>query len=172
MSGAIAVYEPWRDKIEAVYDMPVDERKVGREVRRQINVLKLAAIMRHIKAQYGISMIAIEKVHSSPQMGLASAFKFGYVYGCAVAVCETMFGDAVTLLEPTVWKRRVFCGARNADHTYAGRKKSDSVKQARLLFGNLEFFKLVSKDGRAEAALMAWYAAKTYAPQKEVDPLS
>jgi crossover junction endodeoxyribonuclease RuvC len=104
IKGGIAV---WDDKEMKLFDMPTMPgiAKKGRKI--DVNSHELLHLI--LKFQWGVDRkedlcINIERVHSTPQMGVVSAFKFGQtfgqIYGAALSV-----GVEVRMIEPQRWKR-------------------------------------------------------------------
>lgn len=149
LDGAVAVYDPVVEKLVTVWPMPTDTIIAGRRRYREINIQRLALSLSEAVAEYGCIGAIIEDVHSSPQMGVGSAFKFGDTFGITRALLE-VYCPAVHYVSPQRWKNRL--GVTGA--------KIMSIEKARSIFKNSPFFKSASKDGPAEAALIAYYAAK------------
>ncbi len=94
-----------------------------------------------------VDMCVIEKVHSMPKQGVTSSFNFGFNAGVVQGMAYA-FGLPVVLVPPQTWK-----------HFYnLDSDKKKSLVKARELFKDFDhYFTRVKDDGRAEAALMAWY---------------
>lgn len=98
--------------------------------------LDVVALFRGLTGEYVKAFI--EKVHSSPQMGVSSAFSFGRCYGMlrtALIACEVPF-DEVT---PQRWQAVIggLASAKNrrADgQGFKGRDKNVSKRRAQELF--------------------------------------
>lgn len=87
----------------------------------------------------------IEDVHSSPQMGVTSAFSFGRSKGVIEGVAA-MADCRVVYVSPNKWKRDM----------KLSRDKGASRDMAMLRWPkHRDRFKRVKDDGRAEAALIA-----------------
>ncbi|MBA3546303.1 MAG: Holliday junction endonuclease [Planctomycetes bacterium] len=56
-----------------------------------------------------IACVCIEKVGAMPKQGVTSSFTFGAGWGMVRGVCAAL-GLPVTLVPPTVWKKRVLIG--------------------------------------------------------------
>jgi crossover junction endodeoxyribonuclease RuvC len=54
------------------------------------------------------SIAVVEKVHSSPQMGVKSAFTFGESFGFLKGLLAA-YGIPYTLVTPPVWQKRMGC---------------------------------------------------------------
>lgn len=142
-SGAIAFLN--KNKL-IVMDLPL--RKIMD--RTQINARILTITIQSCLSE--ISFAAIEDVHSMPEQGIASTFRFGYNAGILLGVLEAL-NIKVLRVKPAVWK-----GGLGLD---ADKKKS--LILARKLFPhNSSDFQRFKDDGRAEAALIAYYAQKNF----------
>lgn len=98
----------------------------------------------------------IEDVHSMPRDGKASAFSFGANYS-AWLQCLVCSHQDYRQIAPQEWKRKVGVTA----------DKQSSVARCRALFRPDQFHLFYGprggiKDGRAEAALLAWLAQRTW----------
>jgi hypothetical protein len=138
VSGAVSFFFPDHPENIAVYDMP----SIGKEV----NCAELNAIMKQYKPDVAI----IEAVHAMPKQGVSSSFNFGMSYGMARGVI-TARGVPQHLVSPRKWK------------SYFGltADKDTSRRLAVLTWPSSEHFNRKKDDGRAEAALLALYGAKT-----------
>lgn len=136
-SGAIAFYRPDQPARIEVYDAPT--------VDKQIDVPELARLIRASGATEAI----VERVSAMPKQGVSSTFKFGMAYGAvlaAVAVLELPLRQET----PGRWKRHF-------------RLDSDKERARALAIqtwpGSADF-RLRKHHGRAEAALIARFAAE------------
>lgn len=94
----------------------------------------------------------IERVSSSPQMGVASAFSFGMNYGAIRGVCAGLGMSAVPI-SPVSWKTRM---------GLQGRDKNASRALAAKTWPDFErAFARVKDDGLAEAALLGLSYARS-----------
>lgn len=139
--------------------MPTITIQDGRYKTNLIDTAALRTSLVDACVEYGVTDIVLEQVHSSPQMGVVSAFSFGQTFGRIEAICE-LYGPRLHRVSPAVWKRRM--GLKG--------EKKNSVEAARAMFGVSPWFTRVSYDGLAEAALLAVYASRDLV--EEVDPLS
>jgi len=90
----------------------------------------------------------VEQVASRPGQGVASTFKFGTSYGVVLGVLGAL-EIPVTHVTPATWKRAV---GVTADKGSSRRKAID------LWPDKAQMFARVKDDGRAESALIAWWA--------------
>lgn len=85
----------------------------------------------------------IESVHSMPNQGVSSSFKFGIAFGMAIAIMERI-NCPWMLVTPQKWKKEM---GLTAD-------KNESLEMARKLWPNAPLARKLD-NGRAEALLMA-----------------
>ena len=151
--GAIAFYHPSADLI--VYDMPCVETKFMKKAtkgphkgkmrpstRRETDLVEARRIIQGHPTDHAY----IEWVAAGKQQGATSMFRFGEGFGemKGILVCTCEF----TKVKPQKWKK--YFGLSS--------DKKESVELARDLFpNNLDLFKRVKYNGRAEAALIAKY---------------
>lgn len=152
LSGAIGILDS-KGSFVAVHDMPLIETETGitkivnlkrvKETKREVD----GATLRDILLPYKKSKAVVEQVHSMPEQGVVSVFNFGYSYGVAVGVIQSM-GFNLLKVPPNKWKTRL---GLDSD-------KNKSLDLARSLFPEAsEYIKLRKNDGRAEALLLAVY---------------
>lgn len=136
LKGAIAFYHPSDPNKISVYDMPVVDGEVD-----------AAGLGRLISVSIP-SIAIIERVHSMPRDGVASAFKFGCNYGVPLGVIGAL-NIPVRKVTPTQWKK----------HYRLSANKEESRARAIELWPGSDRFGRKKDDGRAEAALIAKYGA-------------
>jgi crossover junction endodeoxyribonuclease RuvC len=166
LSGGMAVYDVAAKKLVEVRPLPVEEIVTGRYTDRNIDAHAFAEMISVAVEAYDVQLVTIEKVHSSPQMGVASAFKFGDNYGI-VRMASMIYAPRVEFVTPQRWKARMMLSF----------DKKQSLAMARKMFPG-EWFPRAMHEGLAEAALIAFWAAKDLevknwrAEPEEEDPLS
>jgi len=137
MNGAIAVLDDAAAIVE-LYDMPVAGGSVS------VQLLATLAAWGH--DCYGT--VVIEDVHAMPRQGVTSSFGFGRSKG----VVEGVFAGAgrpLTYIAPGKWKR---------DLRLTKDKGACRQRAVELWPSWVDSFKRAKDDGRAEAALIAyWY---------------
>lgn len=138
LSGALAFYSPDAPHLIAVYDMPVVNGEVD-----------AAAVKRRLE-QLRPTMAIIERVGAMPKQGLSSTFKFGVGYGKVQGVVAAL-GIRAEFVTPASWKRFYRLPA----------DKEAARAKAIHLWPASDRFELKKHSGRAEAALIARYAAET-----------
>lgn len=147
ISGAIAVF---RDgKLESVVDMPTVEIASGKTIKRHIS----AATLRNILEldMYQFSHVVIEKVGAMPGQGVTSMFNFGRSAGIIEGVVAALRMPH-TYVTPQTWTKAV---------GRAAGKDASRMRAMELFPSKAELFKRAKDDGRADAALIAyWYLTK------------
>jgi crossover junction endodeoxyribonuclease RuvC len=145
LSGAVALYSPARSM--QIMDIPTFEITVNGHKRRQVDLHQCYAML--VKLTNVADLIVIEEPHAMPKQGVTSAFSFGHVCGMLQAFVVTT-GVPMVLVRPNIWKH--FCKVP-AD-------KDATRKRASQMFPSFAHnWPLKKHDGRAEAALIAWYGA-------------
>lgn len=146
LDGAIGVLRA--DDTLAVHDMPT--LRVGAGGKRTVDYAALASLVDQIHRDGMPHLAVIEQVASSPQMGVSSAFAFGDGYGLVKGVLAAHFVPLRFVTSPS-WKRAV--------RIAAGSGKDVSRQRASEFFPRYAaIWQRVRDDGRADAALLAWYA--------------
>ena len=151
IAGALATYAPDTGEAEVV-DMPTIKKRSGR------NGVDAHAIndMFSMWGNYRVVCV-LEQVASRPNDGKASAFQFGEGFGI-VRACLACHGIPYHLITPPQWKK--FYGIKNDKTLTAKANKLKSVGHAKQLFPSLTSDLVDSKDGRAEALLLANYGVQ------------
>ena len=145
--GAIAILD--KDSRElVVIDMPTIKVKRGPRVVNQVDAHMLADALRgHVTAN---TSALIEKVHAMPGQGVSSMFSFGRAAGIVEGVLAGL-SVPFQLIPPATWTKSM--------RTFGG--KDGSRQRAQELFPDYaHLFARKKDDGRAEAALLACYAAE------------
>lgn len=146
LSGAIAILDG--TKLVDVFDMPVVEIQHGKKKRRKISPEMIVSELSDYNGR--ISAAYVEDVHAMPGQGVTSVFSFGEASGIARGVLAGLL-IRTTLVSPVEWKRKL----------KLGRDKGESRGLAAQLWPcQAGTFKRVRDDGRAEAALIAYWGVK------------
>lgn len=146
-TGALALYDYREGILKMVVDMPLVVR-TNESAGNKIDIPALAMLVECMPV-HSIKFAIIEEVGSRPKEGVASVFKFGFGAGALSGIIAAN-GIPIFYSMPGVWK--MLMGVTH--------DKDTSLKKARDLFGPCEGSFSRKKDhGRAEAALMAWFAA-------------
>ena len=109
--------------------------------------------------------VMIENVHAMPMESTVAGFTFGKNCGKAEMLALSMTTDkAVKKVTPQAWKN-YFMLKKFAEETKIQYKKR-SIEKAKRLFPDMENSLMTSKDGRAEALLIAKYCYDKYSEMK------
>lgn len=147
-AGAIALVSLDLDHAET-HDLPF----LGE--RLDLEAMKL--LYSSFVERFDIRRCLIEAVMVLPRQGGVSGLTMGRNYGELIC-CLKMMGLPVEEITPMAWKKRMFGAVRRAKDEAKPTKtqiKAVSVQRARALFPALTPLLKTSKDGRAEALLMA-----------------
>lgn len=151
LKGAIALYDPGIDFL-AFYHIPVRWKLVSKKKRYEIDTSALMVMAREWPGV--LETIVIEEPHAMPGAGATSQFAFGLSCGRLFAFAEilsTVRGvGRILYVDPSAWKTAMQCPAdKNRARARAQEVFPDSAAQ----------FAHAADDGKAEAALLAFYAA-------------
>jgi len=142
LNGALAFFDVGAGSI-TVNDMPTIEAGV-----KSKRVVDEAALAKLIDGFGGVIEHAfVEKVGAMPGNGAVSMFGFGVSYGLVRGVLAANF-IPITLVPPQTWKSRLGVPAS---------KEGARARASQLLPAFSHLWPLVKHDGRAEAALIAYY---------------
>lgn len=130
----------------ALRPMPVATHKASKgKEKTSVDTQRLAFDLRALSPDIAY----IEHVHSSPQMGVVSAFSFGYSYGTVRGTLDALH-VTTTPVSPVIWKRALRVPA---DKALARSRASE------LFPACAQAWRRAKDDGLAEAALIALYGA-------------
>ena len=130
-SGGISVVT---DNLAIAHKMPQSEKD-------------LYVLLKEISTQGGC-FAALEKVHSSPQMGVKSAFTFGQGKGSLI-MALTALGIPFEEVRPQVWQKALGCMSKG--------DKNVTKRKAQQLFPDVKITHAI-----ADALLIGEYARRTY----------
>ena len=141
INGAIA----YLDSEELiVYDMPVIKYQKNGKTRNKINPIALYVLLNKLDAD----KIYIEMVSGQPNNGSKQAFAYGW--GCGtIDTCTRLICPNIVYVSPQKWKRAM----------EVTKDKNSSLRKARELFHQYDYFDRKKDDGRAEASLIAFYGS-------------
>lgn len=143
-SGACAFYWPEAPGLVVIEDMPV--------VSGQVSGALLADIIR----RYEPTEAMVELAASRPGQGVSSTFKFGFSTGIIHGTLGAL-NVPFSLVTPGKWKR----------HMGLSSEKEAARAMAIRTFPQISAgLKRVKDHGRAEACLLAYYAAHLYRQQE------
>lgn len=154
LSGALALVETESGnnaRAIALWDMPTETEKMsGGRTRRRVSAPELLALLWGIER--APDCVALEYVSASPGMGAVSAFSFGHGVGVITGCIHAIFPHArIITPAPSRWKPALGLSRdKAASRDLAASLVPDSAAR----------FARVKDDGRAEAALLAIYAAR------------
>jgi len=137
LTGALSFYFPTQPGIITAEDIPL----AGHEV-------DAAALARRI-VQMRPTVAVIEAVGARPGQGVSSMFKFGQAYGTLIGTIAAC-GIPLYRTPPTRWKK----------HFGLGADKEQARARAIALWPTSAAFERKKDHGRAEAALIARFAAE------------
>ena len=143
-SGAIAVFDYIKGHL-SVQDMPVMEITRNGKIKREISAPLLANMLRQVMPE----KVILERVGAMPGQGVSSMFQFGRGVGMIEGVLATL-KMPIVYVTPQAWQKAA--GVR-------GGKDGSRIRAIELFPNYAGLFSLKKHDGRADAALMAWYGA-------------
>lgn len=135
-SGAIALLDSY-GQLVTIYDMPVTGNIVSAQLLAGLDFWGLD----------DFGTVVIEDVHAMPKQGVSSSFSFGRSLGAVEGVFAGA-GRPITYVSPAKWKRAL---GLTADKGMARRRAVE------LWPAKASMFARVKDDGRAEAALIAYW---------------
>lgn len=146
LSGAVAVLTG-TDSL-AVLDMPTMTVERNGKAKRQVSATELAEIIYTMKNDD--CHVFVEKVSAMAGQGVTSVFSFGRSFGMIEGILAA-FKLPVTYVAPATWVKAVG----------RGQGKDASRARAMEIFPNNQTdFKRVKDDGRADAALIAFWGLR------------
>lgn len=133
----------------SVQDVPTFETRVGKTLRRRLDLAALAEMFRGL-AMLGPDLVVIEQVNGMPRDGGSRAFEFGYTAGALAAMAAACMLP-YQLVPSVVWK-----GAMRV---------KDDKDGARLIASRLfpeaaHNWRRAKDHNRAEAVLIAEYGRR------------
>lgn len=152
LSGAIAFYQPFGDLLE-IEDIPVFALVRAGKTKRDMDVQSLVTIFRRRRIDPRLMPgvhVWLEQVGAMPGQGVSSMFAFGQVFGIIKGVLAAL-SIPMTLVPPVRWKKAIGVPAA---------KDGARARASQLLPGHANLWPLVKHDGRAEAALIAYYGSR------------
>lgn len=147
ISGAISLFDRNTQSLLEVVDMPTLEVDSGKTKKRHIS----ATALRDILVCFLDSHVVIEKVGALPGNGSVSMFNFGRSAGIIEGVVAALQMPH-TYVTPAAWTKAV---------GRAAGKDASRMRAMELFPSKADLFKRAKDDGRADAALIAyWYITK------------
>ena len=146
LSGAVAIYDPGTGDLTIV-DMPTVEVARGGKKKNEISP---QALSHQIAAGYATQAF-LERVGAMPGQGVTSMFSFGRSVGIVEGILAAL-DVPVTIVTPQAWRKKVV----------VREGKDGSRERAMQLFPRqAAMFARKKDDGRADAALIAYYGSLT-----------
>lgn len=142
LSGAICVFDVDKGML-TMLDMPTVEVQSGKTMKRRLSEPMLAELLR----PHEIEHVALEQVSAMPGQGVTSMFSFGQTYGAIRGVLAGLH-IPITMVTPAKWTR---------DMKVTGGKDANRQRAAQLFPAYAASFARVKDDGRADAALLAFW---------------
>lgn len=144
LSGALAFYDPM---LEELITIPMPTLAAGTGSKRIIDEYKLAAIIDDNAEM--TKKCVIEQVGAMPGQGVTSMFNFGMSYGILRGIVSANF-IPVEHVRPQKWKKAL---------RVPSNKDSARARASEIFPKFSDNWNLAKWDGRAEAALIAYYGA-------------
>ena len=144
LDGAMALFDPVTGAL-TTHSFATYKRDTSSG--RRLDLYQLATQIRNVAPW--VRACYMERVGAMPKQGLSSTFNFGVTYGALQATIASC-GIALTLVAPAVWKHATACP----------KDKDGARARASAVFPEASGqWAKKSEDGKAEAALIAWYGA-------------
>lgn len=169
LKGALAIYDPDFNFLHTV-PLPTRWRMVANKKRFEIDIPALCAEFN----KWPITKFLVEEPGAMPGMGATSSFSFGTSCGAIMAaievyIIEKYHGQSGT--EPVVLMRIFPAVWKTAMKIPSDKNRAREAAAALFPLQAKEQWHTQSEEGRAEAALLAWYAVNAKEiKQKERTP--
>ena len=144
LDGAIAYFNV-EDGHLSIVDMPTFEVKRNNKLKREVNPAGVA----HELTVANVGGVVLERVGAMPGQGVTSVFSFGRSTGIIEGILAA-YEMPVSIVTPQVWQKAA---------VVRGGKDGSRMRACELFPNFATLFARKKDDGRADAALMAWYAA-------------
>jgi len=144
LNGAIAVYDTETGEI-SVEDMPTVEVQRGGKAKREVNPQLLSQVIAKAYARKAV----LERVGAMPGQGVTSVFSFGRSVGLVEGILAS-FDIPTSIVPPMVWQKSL---------SVRGGKDGSRERAMQLFPAQADLFGRKKDDGRADAALIAYYGA-------------
>lgn len=142
--GALAFFDVRACTLEVI-DIPTVQVKRGQKLKLEISPQMTAAIISARKPMVAV----MEKTGAMPGQGVSSMYQFGRSVGMLEGILAAL-QIPVSYVSPQVWQKDV--GSRDG-------KDGNRARAAELYPAYAGEFARKKDDGRADAALMAWWMA-------------
>lgn len=150
-TGAAAIYDPELDQL-VTYQLPKIWRIVNKKKRFFVDFRTFRAWLADVQPM--VHRVILEDPTSLPGQGKVSAFSFGKTCGSIEGLLIGL-GFEFTLVHPAKWKNAM---------DVPSDKNQARARAKQLLPAHAEQFKDRADEGKAEAALLAYYGSITENP--------
>lgn len=150
-TGGLAIVDD--EQLLEVFEMPLHTGK-----RKRVCGTELSMMLADWRRLYECNHAVVEFVAARPNQGVTSVFNFGMSYGVILGVLDTL-GFSVSYAAPQKWKK---------DLSLDSSKDSSRALACELWPDLSSLFSLKKDDGKAEAALMAYWKA-VYGDENDSD---
>ena len=150
LSGAIVCRHMNQDGTPGrahIHDMPTVEVQRNGKNKREVNPAMLANLLRGKSASDMRLHAFVERVGAMPGQGVSSVFSFGRSVGVVEGVLAAL-DIPMTIVPPKTWQKSV--NARDG-------KDGNRLRAMELFPHDAAMFERKKDDGRADAALIAYY---------------
>ena len=164
LSGAVMAISD-KGKFLTYFDCPTIKDIKGKKTKNEYLESQMAFQLEEILKEYGMDncTVWIEKIHAMPKQGVSSMFKMGEGYGLwkGIVAAYKLPRHYVT---PQAWGKVLFAGMSGSD------TKSKSIRRCQELFPEIPLTrptgKVLSMNGRSDAALIAYYGYREYLSER------
>lgn len=153
LKGALAVYDPAFNFLHTV-PLPTRWRMVANKKRFEIDIPALWAEF----DKWPITKFLVEEPGAMPGMGATSSFSFGLSCGAVMATVEGYITSKTGASLVELLLVRVFPAVWKTAMKVPSDKNRAREAATRLFPARAEQWRVQADEGRAEAALLAWYA--------------
>ena len=143
LSGAVAMFNAGNGFL-VIHDMPTVQVKRGKSLKNEVSPAMLALLLEQHDGH--IDRAFIEQVGAMPGQGVTSMFSFGRSVGMVEGVLASNYIPTY-YVSPQTWQKAVGIKGKNESRARA----------AQLFPRYADYFSRVKDDGRADAALIAFY---------------
>jgi crossover junction endodeoxyribonuclease RuvC len=148
LTGAIAFFDTSGGTL-TLSDMPVVSVKRNNKLKNEVSAAGLVDVIKTQVIGLTSHKAFIERVGAMPGQGVSSVFSFGRSLGIVEGVVAS-FGIATTIVPPVTWQKAV---------NVRGGTDGSRARAMELFPAYANLFARKKDDGRADAALIAWYGA-------------
>jgi crossover junction endodeoxyribonuclease RuvC len=149
LSGALCLYRVPTGDVR-IFDIPTFALSRNGKKKREVDAVGFAQLI-GTNVNNMIGHAFIEQVGAMPNQGVSGVFAFGKAYGVLIGVLAAR-GVPMTFVSPRRWKAALGVPAA---------KDGARARASQLMPASAGLWPLVKNDGRAEAALIAYWGIKT-----------